>query len=80
MLLFYMKSVKKDIREIANGAMFYSGELNNNIDVRLLRSLSNAILRTRLDGEETLYFSGKLIGNEFGKNIKTSYFDDIIAS
>ena len=64
-----MKTVRKDVLELFKGVKLYDGRLDGKVDVRLLRSLSNSILKTRVDGHEILYFSGKLIGGEFGKKI-----------
>jgi predicted hydrocarbon binding protein len=61
-----MKAVRKDVKEMA----IYPGLADGKaIDIRLLRLLSNSILKTRIDGHEILYFSGKLVGEEFGKKI-----------
>jgi predicted hydrocarbon binding protein len=61
-----MKTIRKDVEKLLRCSDLSNG---NAIDVRLLRSLSNSILKTRIDGHEILYFSGKLVGEEFGKRL-----------
>ncbi|MFQ6009741.1 MAG: V4R domain-containing protein [Candidatus Aenigmatarchaeota archaeon] len=75
-----MRVIERDVKELVNGTRFYNGNLDNVVDVRVLRSLSNSILGTQTRGEETLYFCGKLIGSEFGRNFKAKNVDDAITS
>ena len=80
MNVFGMRAVRKDVKELAEGSRFYNGKINSKIDVRLMRMLSNSILRSQAKGEDMLYYSGKLIGCEFGRNNKTDNMDGVITA
>ena len=75
-----MQVVRKDIMDVFNNVKFCDGKLDGQIDIRIFRSLNNSILRTQINGNDVLYFSGKKIGNEFGRNIKAKNIDDVVSS
>jgi len=66
-------TIKEDAKELlkkvdAKKISITRTKLSDKIDIRVLRALNNSILETQINGENALYFSGKILGEELVQN------------